>query len=478
MNLRFKLALIRHFGTRNSDNKGFAVVIALGLGLVMIVIALTMVIRSQSDQVLGSTQKSTSRSLSAAEVGVSRYQYLLNTVRILAQNNYSTWSNPTAIAGYSSCSGGSIDTDAITGNYANQNWKDIDSQTQYRLINYYYTETNANALGGQKQGEGLLTVEGRVNVSGSGNSATTDSRTSTARLQVKIPVMKTDPNLIPVPGVWTKVDGMAANSGQQVNGDILVPCSVSDSTVTTMEGTTGNNGNLWNKDINDVIKTGIGMPSVPTVPTTQILDLGDINSDTQLGSTTIVGSTQYTVTATTSASKFGAGVYVYKINNINNGTFSIPAGDKVVIFLTGMLDKNVTISHPCGTTAGCKPSDVVIFGTGTTVPNGTTPTICLNGNNSLDAFILAPTYAVAVSGGGGDVGTDATKNPTGNGAINGGIWANQWDGISGCGSGSNKIVVKKDSSITWDNLVGIGLQPQYVPPTIDIPSSWQKQQVQ
>ena len=86
MNPRLKLALIRHTG-----EEGFASVIAVGVGLVLMIIGLTMALRSQSDVALSSTQRSTSRALSAAEVGVTRYQNLLRNANLITCNSDVTW---------------------------------------------------------------------------------------------------------------------------------------------------------------------------------------------------------------------------------------------------------------------------------------------------------------------------------------------------------------------------------------------------
>lgn len=500
MSPRLKLALIQY--QYHTDN-GFATVIAVGLGLVMIIVGLTMAARSQSDQVLGTTQKNITRALGAAEVGATRYQYLINQARVIARfpdcinpsnrtagvacndptsTNISdetqvSWANITKYDKFGTCGTGGVTASNIA-NSSSTSWTDVDptdiSKGQYRLVSYKYTklvQNESTVTAGTVLGTGTLIVEGRVNVTGTGQTATTGISTSTTQLEVKIPVKKTDPKMVPVPGVWTKSGAITANN-QKVNGDILLSdCSVANSTVDTMQA-----NNLLLPSVNQVQKTSASMPSVPTIPTTNITDLGSISKDTTLGSTTKVGNTTYTVSSTTYQGI--SGVYLYKVTSMSgNITVSIPAGQKVIIFVTGNIDKNVTIDHPCGNTSGCSPSDVIIFGTGTSVTSGT-PTMCLNGSNSIDAFIIAPSYAVAVSGG-GNAG-NVPQNPTVNtpGVINGAVWANQWDGVSGCGSGSNKVVVKQDGNITWDSVAGLGLSPQGLPPTIDTFSSWQKKQVQ
>jgi Tfp pilus assembly protein PilX len=255
MNPRLKLALIRHTG-----EQGFASVIAVGVGLVLMIIGLTMALRSQSDVALSSTQKSTSRALSAAEVGVTRYQQLINNGRILAKynacstsTNYNssgscldtttttpvTWPIIDKASDYNSCSFQNVDISAITD--ASKNiWRNIDPATtnpdltlgQYRLVSYQYQSSNNTNPTAENPvlGNGTLTVEGRVRVSGSGNTATQTTSTSTARLQVVIPVKYTDSN-IPVPSaLWTGNTSIAGNNNQKVDGDVLVNKCTTNST--------------------------------------------------------------------------------------------------------------------------------------------------------------------------------------------------------------------------------------------------------
>jgi hypothetical protein len=92
--------------------------------------------------------------------------------------------------------------------------------------------------------------------------------------------------------------------------------------------------------------------------------------------------------------------------------------------------------------------------------------MCLNGSNTISAFIMAPDYSIGVAGGG-------NANPV----INGNVWAKNWGGTT-CDSSSEKIVVKNDPSITWESLSSLGITVEGIPPTIDMLSSWQKQKVQ
>ena len=249
----------------------------------MILIGLTMAIRSQGDVALSSTQKSTSRALSAAEVGVTKYQYLLNTVRLLAlYPNTATspnpsWSNPTAISGYSSCSGGgNIPTSSITGTYATTDWQNIDSKTQFKLVSYSYAAdagAGSNPPPGTLLGTGTLTVQGRVNISGNGNSATNTNSTSTAQLQVKIPVKQTNPSTIPVPGVWVSgTSDTDATGNNRIEGNVLLNnCNVSLSNINVVNPNGTNYSTRY---------TSASLPDVPAQPTSGVIPLSISDSVT------------------------------------------------------------------------------------------------------------------------------------------------------------------------------------------------------
>jgi hypothetical protein len=83
MNRKFNLALICFTG-----ENGFALHVVIGMGLIMTLIGMTMIMRSQGDQVTALAQKGTAQSLSISEVGVTRVQSLLLKFPKLAQEEY------------------------------------------------------------------------------------------------------------------------------------------------------------------------------------------------------------------------------------------------------------------------------------------------------------------------------------------------------------------------------------------------------
>ena len=107
-------------------------------------------------------------------------------------------------------------------------------------------------------------------------------------------------------------------------------------------------------------------------------------------------------------------------------------------------------------TAAYRETDLKIYGNGSTV---TSPHICLSGNASIDAFILAPSYSFGMNGGG---------NGT---AISGAIWTGSYPSSS-CSSSSNKVIVFQNA--TWDD---VGLSPQNLPPSVAATQTWNKKKV-
>lgn len=448
MNTKLKIALIRR-----SSEQGFALPIAMGMGLIMILIAATMIMRSQGDQVTASTQKATNRGLSAAETGITRYQSLINNNRVIAVYPLTgtlSWTNASSIPGITSCSGGGATPVKNASTTAWQNVSDSDpSLGQYRLVSYTYTPTV-----GVAPGIGQLTVEGRVNQSGSGSTATTSLGTATTQLQVNIPVQQGDINKTPVPGAWFKEGGMEdATTGKAektVKGNVLLSdCSVKPAAnayqamtgnppVPYTDPTTGQPYKTTTANINFP-----DLPTKPTIPTSNLL--GTINSNITLPDlTTSLKDIPTTVDGITA--------YRYSITAINKGNIVITPGQKVIFYLDGNIDKGVDIKHDCTGVSGCEPTDFQVYGY---AANGQ---ICLNGNNALQAFVFAPTYSAGV---------------TGSGNIQGSVWAKDFGKISNCGSNNASIVVTQDAD--WNTLLSLGLKFN-LPPVISSASSWQRQE--
>ena len=268
MNKNLKLTL-----KNRSSEQGFAIPIAVGMGLIMILVGTTMIVRSQGDEVTALTQKATNRGLSAAETGISRYQSLIYKNRVIATykdcdgarnssgvcpdtGTTKSWANAAQLAGIASCGGGGatvvtansttawrdVSTEDLNGNGTLDAGEDLNgngtidrdpSLGQYRLVSYVYPAPGATGIVGTAPGICQLTVEGRVNQSGTGNTATIGAGTATTRLQVNIPVEAADLNSVPIPGAFIKKGGTGQNA---IIGNVLLnDCNASPGDVKIAE---------------------------------------------------------------------------------------------------------------------------------------------------------------------------------------------------------------------------------------------------
>ncbi|MTJ43610.1 DUF7305 domain-containing protein [Dolichospermum flos-aquae] len=251
MNQRLKIAIVYLSG-----EEGFVMPIAVGFGLVMLIIALTMIMRSQSDVVSASSQKTVSGALAAAETGIARYQSFISKNKAIAVypdcnsrsvngtcsdtgNTQKSWSNASVISELSggSSSSGSCGATTTSGNTAantvaeiaqqsTTNWQDITdasgvNQGQYKLVSYSGVPSNT------APGNATLTVLGRVKQSGTGNTATSKSNTATTKLVISIPVSSTTtPNTVTNTG--TAPAGLWANSFSFSGGNAIANANVQD----------------------------------------------------------------------------------------------------------------------------------------------------------------------------------------------------------------------------------------------------------
>lgn len=431
-----------------SNEQGFALPIAIGMGLVMILISATMLMRSQGDQITASAQKATNRGLSAAETGITRYQSLINDTRTIAtypRTGTPGWTTASSIPKLCSTVASDITAKATT------DWRDVDSSDvskgQYRLFNYTYPALGTTATVGTAPGTGQLTVEGRVNQSGNGNTASTTATTATTRLVVKVPVINQRLTST-APGLWIKNVAQSVGSNQ-VKGDILVdacsiPTGVSNTNLTSAT------------DYKVIPDTEISFPDTPEPPTANLNTISATNMNTRIWGQTLPktvdlaqpdGSFHYliqgdlnqtgildiTLLANTTV------VFYVQGNNINtsanvtiNGTGYPPNvqiyGNTFQRNTDGTIKLDISTNRPL-TKYGCT-STLPTISSGLTEPpagyTGACPTTSLsaNSNSKIRALIHAPDATGSITGTGGVCNTSATP-PTGNFFI-GAVWIKKW----------------------------------------------------
>ncbi len=445
--------------TRHDTNQGFALPMALGMGLIMLLVGITMILRSQDDQVTASAQKATNRALGAAETGISRYQSFINNNRLIAKyprTGNPSWTNPSSIPGINdtdSCGGNGIGSSTQVSSFASKTgWQDIDtndsSRGQFRLVDYIYHPSGLPGTSGAPK-VGQLTVDGRVNQVGTGDTATSNINTATTRLQVGIPVLDSSSLGVGLPAGWIATGDTGNNT---IQGDFCV----GDSSVPLSKiNVTGNNP-VTGKPFQASYTTlqFPSLPSKPSFPSSNVLGPIDKN---------FKGELTFPRSGDTATTKVINGenvqVYEYSVTEIdtkNKQTIEITPGKIVTFYLDGDINKGGDIVHTCGSVPGCKSTDFKILGYGATGSE-----ICASGNDVIEAFIFAPQYKVGVAGSGG-----------GKGGFRGSVWAKQWSNSSGCGSNTSNIVLRQ-----VDNWSDISLVPINTPPVISTINSWQRQQV-
>lgn len=454
-----------------SSEEGFAMPIAVGLGLVMIITGLTMIVRSQSDTQNASSQKSTKKTLSVAEVGITRYQQFINNNRVLAVYNdcvgtrsngtcpdttQKSWSNASVITELSGgCTATTTTTSTISAN-STTNWQNISSTDsslgQYKLVKYEYTP-NAGVSANTAPGVGRLTVQGRVNQQGSA------FMTGTSQLTVSFPI-STSPSTAGVAGLWSGTFFMSNNA--RANANVL------DSSCTPSTDFKSANLGQWlpsppypSETAPIVTKRVKAFPSLPnnnvyTVPSSNITTTPTIslnaNDTITLPGTGDVNSSggSYSSTASTDS-----GTYVYRLTGssslsltgngtLNLGTANGNCNQTIIIYADGNvnLTGNGTVNPTqCGTVVnGRAPNSTkVIFylgpnanltmtGNGTTNPSNfqfyvysqAANAVTFTGNGTSNAFIFAPFTETRMTGNGTINGALWTKtfSATGNGTIN------------------------------------------------------------
>lgn len=480
MNKNLNIAL-----KNRSSDQGFAIPVAVGLGLIMILLGVTMVVRSQGDQVTASAQKATNRGLGAAETGITQYQSLIQNNPAITRykdcvgtrdassgtcpdiNPTRSWSNATAIppvitaSTLNSCTSGNGPS-AVTAASAIASWRDISATNaslgQYRLVSYVYPAPGTTDTG-------QLTVEGRVNQADANNDgddndkADTSVGTATSKLQVNIPVKDGDNASVPFPGLWVS---NTTNSGN-TNASILAPCDQTNVAVTaTPPNPNPNNYQTY--------RSSLAIPNTPTKPISNIKTLAGVpTTPLPLAADIVIHNADIAGNITNnSLSNFNwaTGEYQYAIPSISLGghdTLTFSPGSKVALYVDGNITMSGTpdIKHDCTAPGGasipnCSPTDARIYGL------SASGTLSLSGNSAIcDVLFLAPNYTASVSGGG-------HAGSCNSGANNNGIyWIKAWTGGT-----SGPHVSLQQTSTTWDDVSFLFPLPPQIAPI----ASWQRQE--
>jgi hypothetical protein len=438
--IRYCLTVLKRnnsLGTRNTNQAGFALPVAIGMGLVMIIVAASIIGRAQNDRVITNSQRETSRALSASEAGIIRVQSFLDRYKILATKNLDKWSSTldSLSPGQASCR--LIDlttTKQQTELFENNNWINLDNRDRnkgrYKIVDYHY-----------RDGIAKLTIAGEI------DAYNTTQNSSKSTLTVEIPIGNELAKIAP-PALWANTFNLSPN--QKVTGQVqAVACpqlpstdpdgiiGVDVSNISLISGVPS--GQIIADPFTlipaskDAPATAIPLPAITTsiqLPRLSSIDTPDAK-----------GEYHYLVDIDNDSSG-----YSIKLKDLDTIKIDITATQKVNLYLKGNIDLagsqtlNVNPTHP----------NLRIYGSDRTLK------FSIKDSASITAFIHAP-FADAKSI------SSSTTNLNGN--ITGGLWVNSWD------SATSPTEIKIIQAGNWADFdIEKIKQPAQISPVI----SWQR----
>ena len=492
MNSKLKTIL-----ANKTKDGGFAFTLTLALGLIMVLVAIAAIIRSQQEKIISSAQRETTRGLSIAQTGVNRYRELIDKNKIIAMYpacvtwntttgvcqdgaTVQSWYRAANIPGVSpACTGG--DTTSIQ-NATNRQWQDVDasdpSRGQYRLIDYSYNADYNAGTSTYGEPTGTLTVEGRVNQKGTGNTATDAINTATTQLTVEIPIQPGIP-LPPVPvnaaisldsdfnsqdpALWIG-SGSATNVGTlTVDGNILFSTNSSCNIPTASGNPTSSN--LQNSQTQSIIADPRTLPNPPDL-------LGSGVTYQTISNTEIMAATEL---PRPGDSGDGNNYYHYLVEDdldVSGGDLNIRDGTKVILYVQGNINLEGNVNQNGGSNTSAYLEIYGNYDTGggsyryNCAAGVTCPTadIDLAGDIDVKAFIHAPAATVSEK----TVGVGSTVD------FIGALWVNNWN------TPNSTITITPDDQYfyytTIENMVTANTR--VVDPIVFTPSSWNTEEVQ
>lgn len=488
MNTRFFL----NFLTAPKRNAGFAMPMVIMAGLVITVAAAAIAMKGMNDQNQVTAKAQSQQSEAVAEAGVTQIQNFLLGSKFMALYPKDKWETAITVngdgtvaindadlqkyvtkvatklasgggaGGSDACSSGTTPTSAeitVKENQIKSALKDLrtaavtgkdlvpgdSSKGRFRLTSFSYQGYDATLGQSYYPPNGTswsaqMTVEGEV----PGKDAKT-TITTTFPISVTPESSETPLDISSIsPGLWVKEGGVNDlskpetsydDSAGTINGDIAISdCG-------------GNISNTYMSQLNtaqqsrgyQAYRTDAPMPSIPSIPTTP-----------------------YTLSGSASLPRAGEvpaadGYYYYtSASNLGDITLDHSGGKKYRIYLYGDIPKTTSVNSNCKTTTGCVPTDLQIFGM-----KSSGGEICMNGNSdrAVDAFVLAPNYALGKTGNGNFYGTFIVKS---------------FGKIGSCGSNNGKLaIVSTQPSNTVPNEFKNTTSSAYPIPVIGASTTWQ-----
>jgi hypothetical protein len=346
---------------------------------------------------------------------------------------------------------------------------------EYQIVNYEFEEAPTSDT--EFIGQGILTLEGRAGKTGSAAAQTVvDNAESRNRLVVSVPVYPSYPvafSRTTAPALWISSGGIedegatftdstnsySYNNGSRFQGDVVMSdalafdeasgtrrpkleCFINTggSPPTSTAPSPSGNGNAkivqpTSPTVTPAYRaqffTSLGLPATPPIPT-------DIPTSQQ--NVVINGTATFPRSGDTATTRNSRSVYEYRVSSIDlNGaeTVTITPGQKVIFYVDGNINTNGNggLKHVCGSTANCNASNFLIIAYNTS--SATDAQICLKDQANLEAFIIAPAYALGLK-------------KTGTGTFTGSMWGKSWGKINGCSENNQTAIIQ---GANWDDLV-------------------------
>jgi hypothetical protein len=438
-----------------NKEKGFALPLAMLIGLILMVTGMTMMMRAQGDQTKVIAQNARADAFRSSEVGLARVQDLLNSVRVMATVGSKCTSGDTGdncwekaevvtdpstdlqrhlkklVAAAPSCSNPN-DAATLTAKInelrglSENKWFELGNNRYYRVVGYDYS------IG---TGRGVLTLEGLSRTSAAKDLTKTlpdidsdDNAASRNRVVVTIPILDSPPlafNRTTVPALWIS-DG-TVDDGATFDGDVVEKVASPGCNI---------NQTKIKKPTSDYTAQFVGVffPNLPPIPDS----IPPVQKNLALTTSETFPRTGDTATTRTINGE-SVKVYEYIVDNINlsgSDKITITPGNRVVFYVKGNIKG--AIEHDCGTTTGCKSGNLQIYANGS-------GSICLTGNQKLQAFIFAPDYSLG---------------KTDDGTFIGAAWGKKWGPIPGCPSSSVAVAVTQTKGVEWTELIE-DLKPKF-----------------
>jgi hypothetical protein len=437
-----------------NKEKGFALPLAMLIGLILMVTGMTMMMRAQGDQSKVIAQNARADAFRSSEVGLARVQDLLNSVRVMATVGSKCTSGDTGdncwekaevvtdpstdlqrhlkklVAAAPSCSNPN-DAATLTAKInelrglSENKWFELGNNRYYRVVGYDYS------IG---TGRGVLTLEGRRTSAAKDLTKTLpdidsdDNAASRNRVVVTIPILDSPPlafNRTTVPALWIS-DG-TVDDGATFDGDVVEKVASPGCNI---------NQTKIKKPTSDYTAQFVGVffPNLPPIPDS----IPPVQKNLALTTSETFPRTGDTATTRTINGE-SVKVYEYIVDNINlsgSDKITITPGNRVVFYVKGNIKG--AIEHDCGTTTGCKSGNLQIYANGS-------GSICLTGNQKLQAFIFAPDYSLG---------------KTDDGTFIGAAWGKKWGPIPGCPSSSVAVAVTQTKGVEWTELIQ-DLKPKF-----------------